>query len=147
MPNLLPSYKILHALAEPFGQRVWDDGVAEVYQTSERFKDLDGQHRTRAVTPDGYPVATLNAEQLDAIRGAVAVAAPQEIPTDIPTLDPGYSDISSAVWQVSTPGGLREIRVAQWGPLDPAAEPLNDLVKRMGMVVAVATAGLAYVPD
>jgi hypothetical protein len=147
MRKLLLSYMIIPSLAASFGQRVWDDGVAETYQTTEWFKDDDGEQRTRPVTPDWYQVATLNEAQLEAIREAVAGAKAEEIPVEIPTVDPRVSDPSSAVWQVDTPDGLREIRVAQWGPLDPAAEPLNELVKRMGMVVAVAAAGLDYVPD
>jgi hypothetical protein len=147
MRKLLLSYMIFPSIAAPFGQRVWDDGVAEIFQTSERFKDVDGEHRTRAVAPDWYQVATLNEDQLVAIREAVQAVAPETIPADIPTIDPDFSDTSSAVWQVSVSDGLKEIRVAQWGPLDPAAKPLNELVKRMGMIVAVATAGMDYVPD
>ena len=147
MPNLLVSYTITQRLAPPFGQRVWDNGLAETYQTSRRFKDVDGVHRTMPVTPAWYRVASLGEAQLEALRAAIAAVNPAEIPEEIATVVPGLRDISAAEWQVDTPAGLKQIRVAQWGPLDPAAEPLMGLVDRMGAIVAVAAAGLEIVPD
>lgn len=147
MPNLLVSYMITQRLGAPFGQRVWDSGLAETYRTSRRVKDVDGVHRTVPLTPDWYRVASLGDAQLDALRAAIAAVNAAEIPEEIATVVPGLSDISAAEWQVDTPAGLKRIHVAQWGPLDPAAEPLMGLVDRMGAIVAVAAAGLEIVPD
>jgi hypothetical protein len=148
MPKLLISYFIQGRRTAPFGQRIWESGVAETYQTTRRVKGEDGEHRTVSVPPDWYQVATLSEAQLEALRLAIAEAHVGAIPTDISKVDPAFSDVSSAVWQVAGPGGLREIRVAQWGrSLDEAARPLLGLVTKMGMLVAMAAAGLEGVPD
>ncbi len=147
MPNILVSFKITQRLALPFGQRVWDSGLAETYQTSRRFKDDDGVHRTMPVTPGWYRVASLGEAQLEALRSAIAAVNATEIPEEIATVVPGLSDISAAEWHLDTPAGLKRIHVAQWGPLDPAAEPLMHLVERMGAIVATAAAGWETVPD
>ncbi len=148
MPKLLISYFIQGRRTAPFGQRIWESGAAETFQTTRRVKGEDGEHRTVSVPPDWYPVATLSEAQLEALRQAIAEAHVGEIPADISTVDPGYSDVSSAEWRVAGPAGLREIRVAQWGRgLDDAARPLLGLVNKMGMLVAMAAAGLEGVPD
>jgi hypothetical protein len=148
MPKLLISYFIQGRRTAPFGQRIWESGAAETFQTTRRVKGEDGEHRTVSVPPDWYPVATLSEAQLEALRQAIAEAHVGEIPADISTVDPGHTDVSSAEWRVAGPAGLREIHVAQWGRgLDDAARPLLGLVNKMGMLVAMAAAGLEGVPD
>jgi hypothetical protein len=146
MPNLLVSFYITQQRTDPFGQRVWDDGLAENYRTSRRGKGEDGIFRTVPVPPDWYRVASLNPTQVGAVSEAIDAAAVDQIPAEITAVEEGSDDISSAVWEIRTPEGVRTIRVAQWGPLDPAAKPLMDLLMRMTTVVNLAAAGLDSVP-
>jgi hypothetical protein len=78
---------------------------------------------------------------------AIETANVADIPEDIPRVVKGRSTVSSAEWKVSTPDGLKEIRVAQWGPVDEAAKPLMELMLRMGTIVNLAAGGLEGVPD
>lgn len=148
MPKLLVSYFIRGRRAAPIGQRIWENGVAETYQTTRRVKGEDGVHRTVSVPPGWYQVATLSDTQLDAVRSAIVDAGVGDLPADISTVNPRFSDTSSAEWKLGAPGRRKKIKVAQWGPsLDEAAKPLMQLMMRMGRIVNFAAAGLKDVPD
>lgn len=142
MASLLLSYTITEPRVDPIGQRVWDDGRAEMYRTSRRVKGPDGVHRTERLDPGWYQAATLSAAQLAAVREAIEAADIAAIPEEVTTFDEGYSASSSAEWQIQTPAGLKYIRVTQWGPLDEAALPLMDLLLRVSTLINLAIAGV-----
>lgn len=147
MPNLLVSYIITQVRQAPVGQRIWDSGLAENYQSWDLVLGPDGEFETIPVTPGWNEIASLNQAQLDAVREAIKAANVAEIPSEILTVVKKRSTISSAEWQVATADGIKVIRVAQWGPLDDAAKPLMDLMIRMGMIANTAAAGLESVPE
>lgn len=147
MPELLVSYFIKKERAAPVGQRVWDDGLVESYQTWQPVMGADGDYDIEPTTPAWSRLASLSEAQLEAVREAIEAANVADIPEDIPRVVRGRSTISSAEWKVSTPDGLKEIHVAQWGPLDEAAGPLMKLMVRVGMIVNLAAGGLEGVPD
>jgi hypothetical protein len=147
MPELLVSYSIKKERAAPVGQRVWDNGLVESYQTWRPVMGADGEYDLEPTAPGWSRLASLSEAQLEAVRQAVEAANVADIPEDIPRVVRGRSTVSSAEWKVRAPDGLKEIRVAPWGPLDEAAGPLMELMLRVGMIVNLAAGGLEGVPD
>lgn len=139
MADLIVSYLVRSPTGTPFGHRVWSDGKAEVYQTSEPKRQPDGSIEYEAVHPDFYPVAQLNAQYVEAIRSAVNTSGLSALPNNVRTRGTGNTDSGSAEWQFQDGGRVRTIQVAPWPPAnDEPTVALMTLIHRIGETILAA---------
>lgn len=136
MAQILVSYFMNSRRSTPYGLRIWDDGRIESFDTSHETVDARGKIKTEAVTPGWYPLGEMSIDQLDEVRKAVDAVNFAAMPSVIKTEDTLHADPTVSEWVAKTPQGQVNVKVPQWAPLPPGAEPLAKLVTIITNIVS-----------
>ena len=136
MAQILVSYLMNSRRSTPYGLRIWDDGRVESFDTSHETVDARGRVKTEAVQPGWYELGELNISQLDEIRKAVDAVNFDAMPRIIKTDDTLHADPTVSEWIAKTATGQVNVKVPQWAPLPPGAEPLAKLVTTITHIVS-----------
>ena len=140
MSELIVSYLIRIHQSAPYGFRVYADGQVDSYQSSRYVKAADGSITTEALTPDWYPLTSLDGSQVQHAKRLVIESGAAQMPAGLnDSRQPGTSDRSSAEWQIGTQDGIKTIAVPEWVPDSPRGKALLDLEGQISDIIHAAT--------
>ncbi|MEQ8677012.1 MAG: hypothetical protein RLP44_14850 [Aggregatilineales bacterium] len=140
MSELIVSYLIRRHQGTAHGFRVYADGQVESYQSSRYVKAADGSITTESLTPDWYPLTSLDGSQVQHAKRLVIESGAPQMPTDLnESRQPDTSKRSSAEWQIGTQDGIKTIIVPEWVPDSPHGKALVELESQINEIIHAAT--------
>ncbi len=136
MSDLMISYLIQDHHSDPYGFRVFADGLVEAYLVRRTIRAADGSFQDELLTPDWYTLTTMDDALLAELHKAVSESGIAKMPTELNDAgNANSSKMSSAEWQVGMGDNLKTIRVKHWVPDSPNGKALLELLSQIGAII------------
>jgi len=139
MVELIVGFRVEGPNSAPYGYRFFADGLVEDYRVSKHVKGASGTYTKQAVAPGWYPVVSLDAAGVNALREAVQASGIYSLTADIRGT-PTSTDPLKAAWYFMVDGAERCIVIAPWPTSDRHVQALFQLTTQLTTLVTQALA-------